>query len=89
MDDLDLEVSEPTESARCSARKPQGRCATFCKAAAMTSAMMSCKAVLNPSAADQCNKWYRSYLANMTILRWLRLPAFIHTVVNMDSHSGN
>ena len=36
MDDLDLEVSEPTESACCSARKPQGRCATFCKATAMT-----------------------------------------------------
>ena len=33
MEDLDLEVSEPTESARCSARKPQGRCATFCTAA--------------------------------------------------------
>ena len=32
MDDLDLEVSEPTESARCSDRKPQGRCATFCRA---------------------------------------------------------
>ena len=50
---------------------------------------MSCKAVLNPSAADWCNTWYCSYCTTMTILRWLRMPAFIYTVVNMDSHSGD
>ncbi len=30
MEDLDLEFSEPTESARCNARNPRGLCATFC-----------------------------------------------------------
>lgn len=32
MEDLDLEFSEPAESARCNDRKPRGLCATFCTA---------------------------------------------------------
>ena len=32
IEDLDLEFSEPTESARCSDLKPRGLCATFCTA---------------------------------------------------------
>ena len=32
MEDLDLEFSEPTESARCKDLKPRGLCAIFCTA---------------------------------------------------------
>ena len=32
MEDLDLEFSEPTESARCNDLNPRGLCATFCAA---------------------------------------------------------